>query len=465
MQRVFIHIIGVFFLITAVRSFAQAPADSVDYNAVTGDVIIQPGADFPAIVKSRMFVTVSANKSSAFVGEPILVTYRFYTALNSKSQVARHPQFVNCSVAELPYDTDPYTDSFRGKIYNVYIIRRVSLTPLQAGNLVLGPAYVDNVAELVSVGDPFHPQQYSITLSNQPQVIQVYPLPEKSKPAGFSGVTGKFSISANAVSNKIAAGENDHLIVTIKGSGNIEAVALPAIRWPDNTEHFDASDTQHIQTDSFPVSGTKTFDIPFIGKAPGAAVIPPIEFVYFNPSARKYTYLQTDSIHLSFTEADATPHDNIVSGDIGNSKYLWIVAGIAVVVLLSFIISYRKQDKEKITTQKQAEVKEALPPATTPEPINFNAALQRIMETEDLPVFLRQAKPLILEAIAEALQLHGTNESVLLAAADVKLHDAALKADIRYFMHEYNMALYSPAEHDIVQLKVLTERMIRGLVA
>lgn len=465
MQKFLLYFLMIVFLLQSVASFAQQTADSIDYNAVTGDIIIKPGADAASIVRSRMFVTVSVNKKSVFVGEPVLVTYKFYTALNSKSQVSRHPQFINCSVVELPYNPDPFLDSFKGKPYAVYIIRRVALTPLQAGNLLLGPAYVDNIAELINENDPFHPKQYSITLNNLPQILPVYALPAKSKPPDFSGLTGKFSITARVTKSSVAAEENDHLIISIKGTGNIEAIGLPVIRWPENTEHFDGTDSQRIQTDSFPISGIKTFDIPFIGKQSGTFEILPIAFNFFNPATQKYSFIQSDTIKVNVTEKQNTTvtFNSNAAVDITNRKYLWIVAAIAIAVGFGIYVTYlknkQKESAVKTNTALSENITVELPPV-----INYAIEIERINAISNISIFFFEARNLIFKGLEAKLNMYGSSEDSILAELENKIINPAELHSIKSFLNEYNSAMYSRAEQDISKAKTLLQHIFITII-
>src|SRR5947209_275696 len=51
------------------------------------------------MLKQKMFVKVTASKHKVFVGEPIMVTYEFYSSLrlNNQPTVAQQPQFTGWS--------------------------------------------------------------------------------------------------------------------------------------------------------------------------------------------------------------------------------------------------------------------------------------------------------------------------------------------------------------------------------
>ena len=167
------------------------------------------------------------------------------------------------------------------------LIRRVQLIPLQTGDLVVPPATVSNEVGFSTPDHPYEITTYSADVSSHAYTVQVQALPE-NQPDDFSGITGKFTITAKTDSNTIAAGENNRLQVTITGTGNIEAVTEPTIHWPKHTEHFDRVGQPAHQPLKLPESGDKTFLFPFISTKKSTTIIPEIQFTYFDTELKKY---------------------------------------------------------------------------------------------------------------------------------------------------------------------------------
>ncbi len=178
-------------------------------------------------IKQNMFVRIEVNTTRIFVGEPLLVEYKFYTAINSQSTVIKQPEFAGCSVEELDYNTAPYNEVFGGKTYNVFTIRKVQLTPLREGILHLGQASVNNNVEVFDEAHPFQTKKFNFTTSNALQSVQVVALPVKNQPKDFSGITGRFSLTAQVADKTLPVNENGHLIITIKGAGNMQLIDAP----------------------------------------------------------------------------------------------------------------------------------------------------------------------------------------------------------------------------------------------
>ena len=459
---VFIRNIFVVLIIVAGNYSVFAQQSSVQLpSLITNDDTKTSSAEnlsIESILQHSMFVKVSTNKSKAFVGEPVLAVYKFYTSVHGQAVVTKQPEFTGCSVKELTFDDDPQSEIIKGETYSSYIIRKVQLTPLKSGFLSLGEASVDNYIELPSGSDPFVTDNYNISVKNPATSIQVSELPEKNKPREFYGITGIFGIAASAASSTIPVGESGHLIVTIKGSGNLDAVNKPEIIWPGNTEHFEGNDSQHVNKDEFPINGDKTFDIPFVGKHEGKVVIPPIRFSFFNTSLKSYQTVSTDSIPITFTKALAKKDEfaDVVNYDISNRRYLWIVPAIAFTVALVGFISY-KRGRMRVHEQLVAPVSTATPEPVFIEPpsyvqikyrTDFSRYWQDLQNITDTKSFFSKVKDLLGKAIAERTDTRDHSDDILLSELKQKTENNQLYERTAALFDTCNVNLYAPFETD-----------------
>lgn len=329
-----------------------------------------PGENPAELIAKNIFVQVQYSSKSIFIGEPVLVTYKLFTALKSQSRVTMQPSFSGCSVQELPIDKEPDEAVLNGKKFHVFTIRKVQLIPLQAGDLSLGKVLVENEVAIVDTGNLQETKNYSAVTGSEAQTLTVKALPENGKPTQFQILAGNYSISANIAKDTLQVGENATLVVKISGGGNIQGIPAPVIQWPENVEHFDGIDTQQADQYVFPVQGYKRFEIPFIGKKIGASFIPPISFSFFDPLTSTYKNIHTDSIQLYFTKAIAP-----VSASTGNSNsiqnnfnYLLLIPIIALIVFLAVYIPGRLK-KNRTQIKEIAPVLD-LPAEKKPSPVS-----------------------------------------------------------------------------------------------
>lgn len=409
-----------------------------------------------ALIKQKLFVKVFTSKSKIFVGEPVMATYKFYVSMQVSDQpsVIKQPEFSGCSVKELDFEQGPEVENINNESYAVYTIRKVQLTPLQPGMLSLGKAFVNNNIMVSNAEEQYALRKYDINVNNADAAIEVIGLPAKNKSKDFYGITGVFDIAAAVSKNKIAVGESNHLIVSIKGAGNLDAIVKPDIKWPVNIEHFDGSDSQHIDEHNFPVSGEHLFDIPFISKKEGTTIIPPIEFSFFNTESHSYQTVSTDSIRVTFTKASAKKNEftNIVNYDITNRKYLWIVPAIAVIVALIGFISYRKS-KSRINAEKAASSITPAPVFAQPQPdyrvryrTDFSRYLNELQNIIDHKQFFTKAKDLLTKAIAERIDSTQYSEQILLYELKQRIYNAPVCNKVAALYEVFNLNLYAPFE-------------------
>ena len=404
------------------------------------------------ILKRNMFVKVTISKNKIFVGEPVLALYKFYTAVHGQAVVTKQPEFAGCSVTEINFNDDPQDEIINGQTYTAYTIRKVQLTPVQQGKLSIGIASVNNHIELPDPNDVFNSDNYDIEVSNAETFVDVEPLPEANKPKDFYGITGDFTITTTIENKKIPVGESAHLIITIKGLGNLDAINKPDISWPNSIEHFDGNDSQHIDQNSFPVSGDRVFDIPFVGDKEGNATIPAIHFSFFNPGNKNFETISTDSTIVTFTKAlPKKEYPGIVNYDISNRKYLWIVGAIAFMVALISFISYKKNKSKIVATEDVTES------TITPVPVfenvvhfkyktDFSRHWNELENLSEIKPFFTRAKYLLMLAVSEFADSQHTAELFVLAEMKSKLMNEDLCKNVFKLVETCNEKMYAPFE-------------------
>lgn len=276
--------------------FADLPIDDA-----AGNSVLNNGESGPEKIKKNIFVIGSLNKSVCYAGEPLLLTYQLYSALQSKSLVAERPALSNFNVEERPLNNEMPAIKKKGdKDYRVFTIWQVQLNPFQPGSLVIDPLLVNNEVNYTSDNKTY---AYSGSVSSNRPVLTVLPLPEYRGPEKFSGAIGRFQLKAFVGSHRIAADETDSLHLEIEGSGNLNDITTPAIKWPAGFEYFPAKEKWELRKNSFPPTGKKVVTIPFVAHKEGHFTIPSIGFTYFDPSLKTYQELHSDPVVVDILPA------------------------------------------------------------------------------------------------------------------------------------------------------------------
>lgn len=319
--------------------------------------LLKSEKDIPSAIDKNLFIKVIVSKEKCFVGEPILVTYKLYTRLQSESKLLKQPDFNGCSVIEMTStDIEAEKEVIGGKVFRSYIIRRVQLVPLQEGDMALGAATIDNTISFYKTTTEIAQHRPSIihttTITSAVKIIHISNLPT-SKGSNFNNSVGTFMINAKALKTIDTANDNNSLEIRIDGIGNFQNIICPAINWPKDIDHFEVESTESLDKFSFPVSGKKVFIIPFICKQAGKLVIPPISFTYFDADKQAYTTTSTDSIRIKVLPTAEKIEVTKISTEVGNGKYMWIVLGIAVIAgFILWLSLFRK----KVPVKKPAAI-------------------------------------------------------------------------------------------------------------
>ncbi len=178
---------------------------------------------------------------------------------------------------------------------------QTTLTPLRSGSLTIGPAKMTmNVITPRRGGsaNPFFEQFFGndpfgarkpVELQSERLTLTVLPLPDAGKPADFSGAVGRFEFEVKAAPLDLQVGDPITVTMTIRSTGNLENLTLPAITGSDTLRVYptqvQASPTQ-AQPSAHPHE--KVFEQVVLPQQAGAVTLPELRFSYFDPEARAY---------------------------------------------------------------------------------------------------------------------------------------------------------------------------------
>lgn len=346
------------------------------------DYILKTGENSEEKIKKNLFVKLDVSKTDCFVGEAITASYKLYTRLRSESTITDAPSFNGFSVSDLAVNDNVNIEKYNGRPFNVYVLRKVQLYPMQPGKITLDPVVANNRVTFLKgdyagsqSGDIFFemlenfaeaasPQNTvvdeMITLKSQPVTVTVKPLPAKNVPKNFKGAVGNYTISASLDKNNITTDDEGILRVVLGGQGNIQLVNSPKITWPEGIDGFDAKLKDDIDKDAVPMKGSKTFTFQFLVNKAGKYKIDSISFSYFDPAFASYKTIWTKALDVQVNEGTGislnTPTKNdlkIKQGNKGFFKtYLYeLITGIILTLGIFFVIVwllYRKNQYKSL---------------------------------------------------------------------------------------------------------------------
>ncbi|HEY3156854.1 MAG TPA: BatD family protein [Candidatus Eisenbacteria bacterium] len=187
-----------------------------------------------------------------------------------------------------------------------------ALFPTRTGTLTIGPAQMRfRVARVIQPPDPWSmlaipevvPQDMSLT--SDPITITVDPLPPRA-PAGFQGAVGDFSLALHVDGPTARAGEPILARATIRGTGNVSTIRDPEIRAAGAARQYVAGTSTRIDRSGDRLIGERETDIAFVADDPGAVVILPVRFAWFDPEARRYRSQSSDSAKVQVLPGNLT---------------------------------------------------------------------------------------------------------------------------------------------------------------
>jgi hypothetical protein len=163
-----------------------------------------------------------------------------------------------------------------------------SLMPLKTGKLTLNPINVDcivvqTVPVALATGETgYRIIRRTLEVKTPKQTAQVLPLPQKGRPAGFSGGIGSLYLNLNPGSAVIRQGDSFTVKITVSGTGNLSNIGPPKLEGGPGLKVFPPQKTGEERL------GRAQFEQVIIPIDDKMKKIGPFILDYFDPDAGKY---------------------------------------------------------------------------------------------------------------------------------------------------------------------------------
>lgn len=335
-----------------------------------------------------LFITATVNKTTVHEQEALLLTYKVYTLVNLRQVLGDMPDLKGFHTQEVPLPQQKQfsLEHYKGRNYSTTVWSQYVLFPQQTGKLEIPSITFEGiVAQRTGSDDPFDAffngggyVEVKKKITTPKLVINVEPLP--SRPAGFSGGVGTFTLSSTINSTEVKTNDAVTIKLTLSGTGNMKLIGAPQVKFPQDFEVYDPKTTENFNLTREGVSGTKTYEYLAIPRHAGDFTIPPVEFTFFDLKSNSYKTLKTQAYNLKVAKgkgnadeviADFTNKENVKvlgkdiryiklgdtsltpKGDFlyGSTAYvLWYL--IPLVLFIAFVIVYRKQAIENANVAK-----------------------------------------------------------------------------------------------------------------
>lgn len=262
------------------------------------------------IGKDDLQLRVHLSRRSVFKGEPLLATFKLYRRVPIVGyEEIRFPAFDGFWTQDIDIGNAQWQrETLDGRVYESVVVKECLLYPQQSGTLVIEPAAITAVAQVVVRSrhdmDPFFGGQEVYNVRRKlrtPRVeIAVKELPAGA-PEGFAGAVGRFTMEASLSQPQLAANSAGTYTIKITGQGNLSFVQAPKLALPASFEQYSVKTTELINTSASGASGYRQFEYPFIARAEGSYRIDSVQFVYFSPERCEYVTLPSPAFALEIT--------------------------------------------------------------------------------------------------------------------------------------------------------------------
>jgi hypothetical protein len=236
------------------------------------------------------FVEAIVDRTTAYVGEPILYTWRWYLAMavvegtEADSRVVR-PSFDAFGQETLEVSTE---STIRGGQTYQIITQQIVLYPRREGVYTIDP---------LRVQVPETPFSHAKTLESAPLTLTIKPLPANA-PTTFSNAIGQFNLQAVLDRQETKTGDPLTLTMTITGSGNGPLIAAPTLAsGPEWRVYPGKSSTRR----DGPLLGERIFSWTLIPLQPGTLTIPSQTWSFLNPQTGQYETRATTPFTINVT--------------------------------------------------------------------------------------------------------------------------------------------------------------------
>lgn len=292
-----------------------------------------PRSATTTISSKDLFIKVSANKTTVYEQEPVLLTYKVYTTKNLRQLMGKMPDLAGFHVQEidLPQQKTFHRERIGNRVYNCVTWSEYVMYPQMTGTLKVPSLTFHGIIQESNGFNPFEAFGIDGGTTNIKKnivapglTVKVLPLP--ARPTEFSGGVGHFNLSAQLNKKEVKAGDPVTIRVVVSGTGNLKLIRQPIIQLPKGFEAYDIKTTDKTQLTTKGAEGNMIYDQIVVPHQEGVVSIPPVKLCYYDLAQKKYVTLQTAPMELKVSRGDGTSKD-ILSVDLPNEDILPLKTG------------------------------------------------------------------------------------------------------------------------------------------
>ncbi|WP_299434277.1 BatD family protein [uncultured Maribacter sp.] len=280
-------------------------AKTVEVTAAVDKPNGEKSAD--AIADDNLHLVAEVSKTNPYLNEAVSVVYKLYVSPQisvSNYRPLDNPKYNNFWSQDIQVSRlNAQNGTYKGKAYRYVVLKRVVLYPQKSGKLEIEPLSLEITVDVpTNKRDFFGGRVYSQTnktVSAGKRTINVKALPEKGKPADFSGAVGDFDFKVTTSKTQLNASESLQAKVEVSGKGNLKLFQLPKPNLPSSLEVYEPEFNEGIRTNLAGMQGKVSDSYTIVPAYKGKYPIPSISFSYFNPKTNKYVTENSEEILIN----------------------------------------------------------------------------------------------------------------------------------------------------------------------
>ncbi len=253
----------------------------------------------------NLFIRIEVSKTQVYEGEQLTAVYKLYNRANLENiSGEKLPEFDGFYTSEIDIKDNYSKQVIDGKLYDVYTIKKTVLIPQKTGKLKLKPLELEaTVAVRVKQNtNSFWGPQYTyvrknVKIKSNSVTIRVKPLPGGA-PESFDGAVGQFTLKAALSPTELKVNDALNYKLTLTGTGNLPLINPEPPEFPVDFEAYDPKQKSNYSNKRGVIKGSKAWEYLLIPRHRGEYHIPAVAFTYFDPAAKKYITLTTDSFYV-----------------------------------------------------------------------------------------------------------------------------------------------------------------------
>jgi hypothetical protein len=242
-----------------------------------------------------LFLRGELDKREVYEGEQATLSLWIYARVDlSRVDAVTMPKLDGfwSEDVESPKELTGEMRTVEGVPYRAYLLKRLALFPVKAGNREIGPVEADITTGFMFAGRREH-------RASQPLTLRVKPLPPGA-PAGFQpSAVGTWTLATELSAGRVELGTPVTLRVTLDGRGNIKDLVLPRPTLPAALKLYDPTTTDKTSSVRGRIQGRRVQEYLVLAQRTGTFELPSIDLAYFDPETRRYEHARTEPLSLT----------------------------------------------------------------------------------------------------------------------------------------------------------------------